>query len=110
MPNHLHGIVRIHNAVGAHGHAPLHAVTAPTPDAPFRTPRSLATLVGGYKGAVTKRINILRDAPGLQVWQRNYYERIIRNDVELERIRQYILDNPADWNRDPENPSIATAP
>jgi REP element-mobilizing transposase RayT len=107
MPNHLHAIVHIRDVVvGAHGHAPLRPVFAS--NMPIRTPRSLGSLVGGYKGAVTKRINLLRGAPGLEVWQRNYYERVIRDEAELNRIRQYILNNPAMWAADPENPPVVT--
>jgi REP element-mobilizing transposase RayT len=58
-----------------------------------------------YKSIVTKHINTLRDTPGAPVWQRNYYEHIIRNDGELERIRRYILDNPANWSNDRQNPA-----
>jgi REP element-mobilizing transposase RayT len=57
----------------------------------------------------TKAVNILRDTPGVPLWQRNYYERIIRNTAELARIRQYIRDNPANWATDPENPRVAGA-
>jgi hypothetical protein len=47
----------------------------------------------------------MRGTPGLPVWQRNYYEHIIRNDDELARIREYIVDNPLKWELDRENPS-----
>jgi len=53
----------------------------------------------------TKRINELRGTPGATVWQRNYYEHIIRDEEELNRVRQYIADNPARWQQDPENPA-----
>ncbi len=94
MPNHLHGIVVIREGepVGAHGHAPLH-----------RAPRSLGTLVGGFKSAVTRRINEIRHTPRVLVWQRNYYEHVIRGERDLAAVRQYIADNPAKWARDPEN-------
>ena len=46
--------------------------------------------------------------PGVPVWQRNYYEHIIRSEVSLDRIRRYIVDNPARWALDPENPQAAT--
>jgi REP element-mobilizing transposase RayT len=96
MPNHIHGIVIIGEPidVGAHGRAPLH-----------RAPQSLGSFVAGFKSAVIKRINELRGTPGATVWQRNYYERIIRDEEELNRVRQYIADNPARWQQDPENPA-----
>jgi putative transposase len=45
----------------------------------------------------------MRGTPGLPVWQRGYHERIIRTEGELERIRQYIFDNPARWPDDPNS-------
>ena len=61
-------------------------------------PRSVSSFVTGFKSAATKQINILRNARGTPVWQRNYYDRIIRNEAELRRIRQYIRNNPVAWN------------
>lgn len=67
-------------------------------------PRSLPTIIGAFKSAVTKRINRLRNTPGVPVWQRNYFGKstatavllhIIRNERDLERIRAYIAANPA---------------
>jgi REP element-mobilizing transposase RayT len=60
-------------------------------------------LVAGYKSAVTTRINQSRGKPGAPVWQRNYWEHIIRNGDELSRIREYIQRNPAAWENDNEN-------
>ncbi|MGB6836408.1 MAG: transposase [Dehalococcoidia bacterium] len=109
MPNHIHGIVIIDGqTVGAHGRAPPgHAPPgrAPPGRAPLhRSARSLGSFIAGFKSAVTKRINEMRRTPGLPVWQRNYYERVIRNEEELRQIRQYIIDNPAQWDEDVENP------
>lgn len=58
-----------------------------------------------FKAATAKRINNLRNTPGGPVWQRNYYERVIRDERELERARKYILDNPHRWAEDPNNPA-----
>jgi REP element-mobilizing transposase RayT len=103
MPNHIHGIVWILDhvgatgpRVGAHGRAPLQ-----------RPPRSLGAFVAGFKSAVTKRINMMRGTPGAAVWQRGYYEHIIRDDESLNRIREYILQNPLRWHLDLENPQRA---
>jgi hypothetical protein len=52
---------------------------------------------------VTKRIKELRNTPGAPVWQRNYYEHIIRNDESFHRIREYIANNPLQWEMDREN-------
>ena len=61
----------------------------------------IPTIVRGFKSAVTKRVNEMNPLFG-PVWQRNYYERVIRSDVELDAVRQYIRDNPRKWEEDPE--------
>lgn len=74
MPDHLHSIACMIKmpdgapcrSAGAHGCAPLHRAT------PFRQPRSLSSLIAGFKSATTKRINRRRGAPGLPVWQRGF--------------------------------------
>jgi len=58
---------------------------------------SLSTVIRSFKSAVTKQINEIRNTPGDPVWQRNYYEHIIRNELELSRIREYIKNNPLRW-------------
>ncbi|MFL5804932.1 MAG: hypothetical protein ACJ8CR_24700, partial [Roseiflexaceae bacterium] len=64
------------------------------------TPKSIGALMAGFKSAVTTRINRARQTPGAPLWQRNYWEHIIRDDAELNRIREYIRDNPARWEAD----------
>lgn len=59
--------------------------------------------MAGFKSSVTKRINTLDNAPGALVWQRNYYEHIIRDEQDYERIFNYIDENPANWAEDEEN-------
>ncbi len=104
MPNHVHGILVITNNdatdVGATHASPL----PKSPHGPQSA--SVGAVVGSYKSAVTKRFNARRHTPGAAVWQRNYYEHIIRDDESLGRIRQYILDNPARWATDRENPHV----
>jgi len=101
MPNHIHGIAIIGGqTVGAHGRAPLHR--APL----HRSPRSIGSFVAGFKSAVTRRINEMRGTRGLPVWQRNYYEHIIRDEEQLNRVRQYVIDNPLRWEDDVENPDV----
>ena len=115
MPNHFHGIVFIHDNVGAHGMRPVGMRPVDMlPDcgdserahgrAPLhRSSKSLGSFIAGFKSACTKRINELRDTPGLPVWQRNYHERVIRNDEELHALRGYIRNNPARWEEDSEH-------
>ena len=64
---------------------------------------SLPVVIRNFKGAVTRRICELGFAE--PVWQRNYFERVIRNERELQAIRQYIIDNPRQWEMDKENPA-----
>src|SRR5262249_53552295 len=79
---------------------------APTQEA-FGKPaaNSVPTTVRSFKAAVTKQINEARHGRSISVWQRNYYERVIRNEEELHRIRQYIVNNPLRWALDRENPA-----
>jgi hypothetical protein len=60
-------------------------------------PDSLSAIVSSFKSAATKHINALRETPGARVWQRNYYERIIRDDAGWSKLREYIMSNPARW-------------
>ena len=109
MPNHIHGIVWIVETdtdVGAHSRAPLRRDRAPL----HRPPRSLGSFIAGFKSVVTKRINALRETPGARVWQRNYYERIIRDERALNAIRRYILTNPSRWSLDRYNPQSTRIP
>lgn len=64
---------------------------------------SLGVVVGRYKAAVTRRINNLRRTPGGKVWQRGYYERIIRNEREWRVTQTYIRQNPERWAEDRDN-------
>ena len=91
MPNHSHGIVVFTNN--------------PKPVGAGRPrPMGLGQVMGYFKYQSTKQINFIRQTPGLTIWQRNYYERIIQNETELNRIREYIEVNPAKWDSDKENP------
>lgn len=106
MPNHIHGIVWIlPTEEGPPGVVAQHA--APPQPAGWRStvkPGSIGAIVRSFKSASTKRLNELRSTPGAAVWQPNYYERVIRNDDELNRIREYIQLNPLKWNLDRDNP------
>ncbi len=95
MPNHFHGIIVLGMNVG------VELKSAPTES--HRIP-GLGEIVRALKTFSTRRINTLRKTPGIRVWQRGYYERIIRNDLELKRIRRYIAENPTHWKEDSENP------
>ena len=125
MPNHLHGII----IVGAtqwvapprDAKPPIDSIAvAPTqvipitgdsktiassqtkPNGPKRG--SIGAIIGAYKMSVTRRIQA--ECNGANIWQRNYYEHIIRNDDDHNRIQFYIESNPANWMDDEENPGV----
>ena len=99
MPNHVHGILIIHdNGRGT-------ACRAPTEQFGKPVAGSLPTIIRSFKSAVTKRIHERRGTPGCPVWHRNYYEHVVRDQDELNRIREYILLNPVQWLEDENNPA-----
>ena len=65
----------------------------------------LPEVVRAFQSFSARRINEQRGLSGVPVWQRNYYDRVIRNNGELNGIRQYIVNNPAQWEIDSENPT-----
>lgn len=99
MPNRLHGIVVIMNQASV---SPIDIGRRS-----FHSPsQTIGAIVRGWKAAVTRRINDLRNTPGAPVWQRNYYEHVIRNEQDMADVRAYIVNNPALWAQDQENPSL----
>ena len=93
MPNHVHGILFIIHAVGAKNLSPLRTVSNPC-----GTSKTIGSIIRGFKIGVTKWMrcnNKIRD-----IWQRNYYEHIIRNENDLNSIREYIMNNPQQWEKD----------
>ena len=105
MPNHVHGIIWIVDVDGVGAQRRC----APTKDrAPAKAiaSNSIPAIVRAYKSAVTYRINTLRGTPSAPVWQRNYYEHIVRDDKEFWATLNYIRDNPLKWQEDRENPAL----
>ncbi len=122
MPNHGHAIITIdHDRRGAvaapkvaaprdaEPHVAASAIEAQGGETPPLRP-TLGQIVAYYKYQTTKRINALRGTPGVPFWQRNYWEHVIRDDVDLNRIRQYIENNPQCWHEDQLNPSVPPRP
>lgn len=111
MPNHGHGIIWIEengNTVGAlrrNAQSRAEQRSAPTKNAPTKTVArgSLGAIVRAYKSAVTYAVNAAENQRGVVLWQRNYYDHIIRNDRELNNIRWYIVNNPLNWQLDRDN-------
>lgn len=96
MPNHVHGIIWIiHEIVGAERRS--------APTITNVVPKSLGAIVRAYKSAVTYAVNALQNQRGAVLWQRNYYEHVIRDEKDLKAKRDYILSNPLNWENDDEN-------
>src|SRR5829696_2674950 len=109
MPNHIHGIVwitgegsyRIHP--GTWKHDAIHRV-GQLPDPTKIKFETLSNIVGAFKTTAATRVNKLRGIVGVPVWQKSFYDRIVRNNHELNCIQEYIRYNPVKWDEDRENP------
>jgi putative transposase len=93
MPNHIHFILSI---VGVQNFEPLRNEYQKI------IPRSIGSIIRAYKASVTKRCK--KEEYKNKIWQRNYFEHIIRNQEDHYRIREYIQNNPLQWELDEENP------
>jgi putative transposase len=92
MPNHVHLILTDDsNAMAPREFEPPQAGT-------------ISSVINGLKAACTSRVRKEIGPPGIVIWQGRFYDRVIRDDEELQRTRQYIIDNPAQWEDDHENP------
>ena len=127
MPNHIHGIIQINYSVAVVEGVLQYAPTAPT-DNKLKSPsQTIGAIIRGYKAATTKRIKeiiynvegvlqfpvagvlqyALTDAPTAinidlkkSIWQRNYWEHIIKADKAYQNISEYIINNPKKWDED----------
>jgi putative transposase len=136
MPNHFHGIIVIRDqpplvratpcvALGSVG--PACQIQVPCDetagaDAPRAThgvartnswklsSDSVGAIVGQIKSASSRRVNRLRNTPGERIWHRNYYDHIIRDERDLDRVREYIAGNPGNWAFDRANRKEAIIP
>jgi REP element-mobilizing transposase RayT len=113
MPNHLHGILVITDRRGGSRTAPtlisgddcpaappLNSVDV-SPTAPTKR-KTLGSLVGAFKTVSTDWRNQQLGTPGAVMWQRDFYDHIVRNEDELNKIREYIRTNPLQWDTDPD--------
>lgn len=117
MPNHIHFIISIVDSIHAmdsirelNHQTPLkHAQTKSDnkivlPDRLYqRRKMLLSKIIGRLKMQIAKEINQIENKSGIKFWQRNYYDRIIRNTTEYEKIKDYILQNPLCWEQDRDN-------
>lgn len=96
MPNHLHGIVVIDcdSATVGTGFKPV----------PTTATVTLSEIIRGLKTFSARKINEIRQTPGLPVWQRSFHDHIIRNEKSYWQIKKYIQNNPLNWLTDRNNP------
>jgi putative transposase len=130
MPNHLHGILWLGDTSGGDGNGDTsrrgeafgqkfleqpkisrpNASPLPNPNvAPIQPngtqpngtqPGTIAAIIQNFKSVSTRRINQLQNSAGRPIWQRNYYENVVRDNTALQRIRSYIRNNPLAWEQD----------
>jgi REP element-mobilizing transposase RayT len=86
MPNHIHGLLWLSTSAN-----------------------NLSEVIRGFKTFSAKRINQTLGTPGRPVWQRGFYDHVVRSEHALTKIRTYILNNPAQWHLDRENPDTTRA-
>lgn len=93
MPNHIHGIIVINDRnPTCRDDQQVVPVGPPT--------KSIGAIMSGFKSAATKQVNVLRQTPGVPLWQRNYWDHVIRNEADLNRLREYVATNPLRWETD----------
>jgi len=89
MPNHVHGLLSLPSS----NEAPQLDIA-----------HDLNAIVGSFKAAATRSVNTRHAAQGFRLWQRSYYDHAVRTEQGLERIREYIVNNPLKWELDEYNP------
>ena len=125
MPNHFHGIISW-GISETRDPQPFVGARSPRPPENINNRRgevsssstnnrrgevsspSLGKIMAYFKYQSTKHVNQLHNTPRTRIWQRNYHDHVIRDDPDLQRLRQYIQDNPMKWELDqlhPDNPS-----
>ena len=107
MPNHVHGILCIDHDVGAVLAPPAPGAASGAPTLPAAGAASGASTLGeimrAFKSLSAIAANRILGRSGVPFWQRNYYEHIVRNDHDLDEIREYIVGNPVNWEKDENN-------
>jgi len=120
MPNHIHAIIvldktNIDSTVETHGRVSLQS--EPQPTGFIRRPQSVSSFIGGFKSRVNTKINdhIDKHQPDFPKFDRhhhffqpNYHDHIIRNEQSYQRIKNYIADNPRNWDADKFHDSLQT--
>lgn len=97
MPDHVHGILLLTDVKDSSSETN----PADEPSAqPHVEPGSLGAIVRAYKSTVARLVNFNRFSDGGPLWQRNYYERVVDDERDLEQIREYIRSNPMNWPKE----------
>ena len=113
MPNHVHGIIITKDCDDSRGEAfvnqgqsvsSLHSDTNASPLPHGTRSGSLGAIIQNFKSVSTRKVNKMKKTYRNSLWQRNYYEHIIRNEKSLNTIRRYIKFNPLMWAYDSDNP------
>ncbi len=119
MPNHLHGIVEIAERIAP---TPNHASSVgveyvqPLRKRPKQhhyqhvIPKSLGSIIRSFKAAVTREVRRNKNHEHTMIWQRDFYDHIVRSDIEYFYIRRYIEFNPLLWHLDSDNPDVHSVP
>ena len=95
MPNHIHGLIKLLEPNVGDGFKPS--------TAEIRHSHGLSEIVRGFKSFSARRVNNVMNSKGVPLWQRSFYDRIIRSDDEHYAVIQYIQDNPKNWQEDEDN-------
>ena len=104
MPDHFHGIIQMNPSVAQFiaSNSVASNIAMKQEDAMNRTPTAvtIGAVVRSFKACCTHAINKMNNNIGVSIWQRNYYERIIRNEKSYYQISEYIKSNPKNWQDD----------
>ncbi|MEX2160665.1 MAG: transposase [Anaerolineales bacterium] len=96
MPNHFHAIAIL-------------AGSDRLENLSLRKRHGLSEIIRGFKTWSARRVNEFEGRSGNALWQRSFYDHIIRDEMDLQHIRDYIVNNPLKWDLDSENPSVFRA-
>jgi putative transposase len=105
MPNHFHGIIHIVRAKHSNATDAITCLNTNDNASPLQMPYgtkcgSLGAIIQNFKSVTSRKINGIHKSIDTRVWQRNYWEHVIRDDKDLKRIREYIINNPLKWEDD----------
>jgi len=109
MPNHIHGIIIIRKGEALTGEPTTKLSSSDVNASPLPNgtqPHSLGAIIQNFKSISSRKVHQINRHHCISLWQRNYYEHIIRNETDLNNIRQYTMDNPINWEDDENNPGL----